>query len=116
VSIHPYGADPSGHTNFDQNFDDILRIAETLWETGNSDVGLWVTEWGWGTPGVSEATQASRLEYSLDRLRDYCSRFVGLACYFLDSDAVPYTNGLYTDAYAAKTAATNFRAHAERTP
>ena len=61
VAIHPYSDhSPLVHVQWDGNFDDIGLINARLRRLGR-DVPLWVTEWGWSSQTLSEATQASHI-------------------------------------------------------
>lgn len=116
LSIHPYCGVPTTHTNAQNNWNDILRIADILWQNGYSATDIWITEFGWATGTYSQANQATYLGDALTKLRDYMSRFVSLCCYFIDVDGGPYTHGLYESDGDPKTAAATFRQYAERTP
>ena len=112
VAIHPYTTEnhsPAEHVPGENNFDDIAAIQAQLADT---DVGLWVTEWGWSSVAIGEALQAIYVDRSLTMLE---SRFpdVELATYFTDHDRPPeFFQGLLHADLGAKPAAASFERHA----
>jgi hypothetical protein len=112
ISIHPYGGDPSVHVQYENNFDDIGLIYETMRSYNQSFRPVWVTEWGWATNAVSEAVQADWVQRSLDMIRTRYP-FVTVATYFLDYDRSPFYFGLYTSDFRLKPAGSRFKAFVE---
>jgi len=113
ISIHPYskGA-PDVHILWENNFDDIALIRQTMIDYGQTDKPIWVTEWGWPTSEVSLQTQADWLNISLDKLINQY-KYVTIATYFVDHDRPPkYYQGLFTENYIAKPASLIFKKYA----
>jgi hypothetical protein len=117
IAIHPYsdGA-PDVHQQWQNNFDDIAMIRQIMVDYGQSNKGIWVTEWGWGTNRVDQATQANWLSKSLQMLKTQYP-YVSLATYFVDYDREPtYYFGLFTSSFQEKRAASVFRSYAVANP
>lgn len=112
VSIHPYAGQyqaPDNVIAWENNFTDIALVRDLMVRFGREDASLWVTEWGWPTDRVSEATQAEYVERSLEMLRDEFT-YVTVATYFIDRDRPPlYYHGLYTSDYRLKPAGQRYR-------
>jgi len=111
VAIHPYPDGQQGpevtlpHRN---NFTDIERVHSIMVAHGAGDRPLWITEWGWSTAAVSEATQATYVERSLQMIYDQYT-YVTLATYFLDYDRAGYPYGLADSSLRPKPAGLRFR-------
>jgi hypothetical protein len=114
VAIHPYsnrGQSPAANITRAENFDDIALIHAVLVGNGLPTTRLWATEWGWDSNKVTEATQASYVSASLERLATLYP-YVTIATYFseFDTPAEKTSYGLYHADLTPKPAARAFAA------
>ena len=112
ISIHPYPSKfqaPDVHIPWEGNFDDVELIYKMMASYEQGDKEIWITEWGWPTNKIDEATQADYLLKSLEMINSLYP-FVSVATYFIDYDRPPeYYHGLYTRNFRLKEAGMNFR-------
>ena len=76
---------------------------------GDSTSPVWVTEWGWPSPPLSEVAQSTYVAQSL-RLLDRVYTYVTVATYFTEFDQPGFTHGLFHSDWRPKPAAAAFRA------
>lgn len=110
VALHPYpsgGHAPDDTQPWQDNFTAIGEARKLLDQLGRTDVKLWVTEWGWNSAQIGEATQAQYVKKSLEMIRDLYG-FLEFAVYFSDRDKGGLTCGLYDDGWKPKPAAQEF--------
>lgn len=111
VAIHPYAGNnqaPDVHNQYENNFDDIGLIRNTMQSNGQGSKPVWVTEWGWNLDAVSESTQADYVARSLAMIRTNYP-FVTIATYFFDYDRGSYRYGLYAGDFRMRDAGTRFK-------
>ncbi len=68
-ALHPYSGTrgPTTYTQFQDNFSDTLSLIQLLAKY-NKNAEVWLTEWGWATNQVSQATQAEFITQSFQLL------------------------------------------------
>jgi hypothetical protein len=111
VAIHPYAMKqqaPDVTLRWENNFTDIGMIHNVMVAAGQGSKPIWITEWGWSTARVSEATQAAYVQKAMQMLASTYT-YVTLSTYFLDYDRSGYYSGLYTTNFRMKPAGAVFR-------
>jgi hypothetical protein len=111
INIHPYAIqnqDPSVCLQFQMNFQcDIEAIRAIMVARGDSDSEVWISEWGWKTDVVGEATAAAYITESFQIIDQM--PYVTVATYFVLMDSGGYTQGLYRSNWTAKAGAAAFQ-------
>ncbi|MBV9922729.1 MAG: cellulase family glycosylhydrolase [Pseudonocardia sp.] len=109
MAIHPYTKfSPDAHVKWEDNFDDIGLIHDTLETAGRHDVPIWITEWGWDVNTLDEDTLAAYLKRSLVLIRTRY-KYVTIACYFQDYGSTGDTYGVFDPALQPRPSALAFK-------
>jgi hypothetical protein len=112
VAIHPYAMALQGPEVLiagENSFTDIAVIERVMAAWGQDARPIWITEWGWPAPPLSEEAQA---DYVAQSMRIIAERHpsVALATYFADIDQGDrFRHGLYAEDGRLKPAGLRFR-------
>jgi hypothetical protein len=118
--LHPYcdTRSPTSTTANNSNFSDVWRFLDTLARNGrwDEDTQLWLTEFGWDSDDITEATQATYLASALGIVADYFSRWCPVTVVFCDYSDTGSREGYgirdtAANSYAPKDAQGVFLAH-----
>ncbi len=86
ISVHPYG-DPL-------NWEAVADTYATMVANGDAHKRIWITEWGYATPPMSQQQQANNVTAVLNGLKQPAYDYVFYAKYLIVNDGTDLTYGL----------------------